>query len=114
MSDVARSAGPGFIELVAANPGIEPWLPTVNTTITIPSMHLLPDGSRDVLLLKLADHFTPDETVESYTRGTGREGCETPQGKTKIIRKVQNPIRYVPNSIQKEDPTLPKAVLPGT
>ncbi len=115
--DVARSEGLGFIELVAANPGIDPWLPTVDSKITIPSWHLLPDGSRDGLLLNLADqrlyYFTPDGSVESYAIGTGREGWETPQGKTKIIKKVENPIWYVPNSIQKEDPTLPKAVLPG-
>ena len=55
--------------------------------------------------------------VESYPIGIGREGWETPLGKTTIVSKARDPIWYVPASIRQEhaeagDP-LPPQVPPG-
>jgi L,D-transpeptidase ErfK/SrfK len=45
--------------------------------------------------------------------GIGREGFNTPVGKFSIVEKTVNPSWYVPESIQKEKPELPKVVPPG-
>lgn len=41
----------GYLELVKANPGIDPWLPGEGTMITLPRMYVLPDVERDASLL---------------------------------------------------------------
>ncbi len=40
---IARRHDLGFVELLAANPGIDPWLPGPGTTILLPAAHLLPE-----------------------------------------------------------------------
>jgi L,D-transpeptidase ErfK/SrfK len=37
--EIARLHDLGFIELVSANPGIDPWIPAANRTIMLPSEH---------------------------------------------------------------------------
>ena len=104
--------------MVAANPGIDPWIPGDGTKINLPTTHLLPDGPREGMLLNLVDqrlyHFPPGgEPVESYPIGTGQDAWGTPLGHTEIVRKKRDPTWYVPKSIQKEDPDLPPVVGPG-
>lgn len=115
--DIARRNGLGFVELVAANPGVDPWLPGEGREILIPGAHLLPDGPRDGLLLNLIDQrlyqFTPAGAVKSYPIGTGREAWNTPVGSTTIQRKKRNPTWFVPKSVREEDPELPAVVRPG-
>ena len=36
----------GYVELVAANPDIDPWLPGAGTELVIPGEHILPDAPR--------------------------------------------------------------------
>jgi L,D-transpeptidase ErfK/SrfK len=116
--DVARNHNLGYVEMVAANPGIDPWIPGAGTKIHLPTGHLLPDGPREGVLLNLVDqrlyYFPSDgKPVESYPIGTGQDAWNTPLGSTKITRKKRDPIWYVPKSIQKDDPTLPAVVRPG-
>jgi L,D-transpeptidase ErfK/SrfK len=116
--DLARSNNLGVVEIVAANPGMDPWVPGAGAQIVLPTAHLLPTGPRDGILLNLVDqrlyYFPPDgKAVESYAIGTGQEAWATPLGATKIVRKKQDPTWFVPESIRKEDPTLPAVVKPG-
>ena len=116
--DLARQNSLGFVEMVAANPGVDPWVPGAGAQIVLPTAHLLPAGPREGLLLNVVDqrlyYFPPDgKPVESYPTGTGREAWATPLGTTKILRKKRNPSWYVPASARKEDPTLPAVVRPG-
>ncbi|MFD0390451.1 hypothetical protein ACFQ4K_25745 [Tistrella bauzanensis] len=41
--DLARTLNVGYVELLTANPGVEPWLPGEGTQIVVPKAHLLPD-----------------------------------------------------------------------
>ncbi len=116
--DIARVNKLGFVELLAANPGVDPWLPGEGTKLTLPTGHLIPNGPRKGVLLNLVDqrlyYFPADgSAAQSYPIGTGQEAWDTPKGPTKIVRKKRNPIWYVPKSIRKEDPELPAIIKPG-
>ena len=116
--DLARDNNLGYVEMVAANPGVDPWIPGDGTLINLPTGHLLPQGPREGILLNLVDqrlYFFPPggKPVESYPVGTGQEAWGTPLGSTEIKRKKVDPTWYVPQSIQKDDPTLPAVVGPG-
>ncbi len=115
--DIARLNGLGFVEIVAANNGVNPWIPGHGQKIRIPGAHIIPEGPRKGLLINLADQrlywFREKGEVKSYPIGTGKEAWETPIGSTKIIRKQKNPIWFVPESVRKEDPNLPKLIPPG-
>lgn len=116
--DVARRFSLGFTELVAANPGIDPWLPGKGVRITLPSAHILPRGPREGVMLNLADQrmyiFRPKTgTVISVPVGVGRDAWNTPIGSTKIVRKKANPAWHPPKSIRLADPTLPRVVPAG-
>ena len=115
--DLARTSNLGFVELVAANPGVDPWVPGDGTDILLPTAHILPAGPRDGLLLNLVDmrlyYFPKGGAIESFAIGTGQEAWNTPLGRTTIVRKAANPTWYVPKSVRKEKPELPAVVPPG-
>jgi len=125
-SDLAREYGLGYDELVAANPGIDPWLPGSNTPILLPTQYVLPDTPRNGVVLNIASKrlfYYPAVAdgdpvqVMTYPIGIGRVGWETPLGDTKVVAKARDPHWYVPWSVQKEhremgDP-LPSIVPPG-
>ena len=76
--DLARINGLGYIEMVAANMGLDPWIPGAGAEIVIPTAHLLPQGPRHGLLLNVADqrlyYFPPGgKPVETYAIGTGQD-----------------------------------------
>ena len=116
--DLARWNGLGYTEMIAANRGIDPWVPGVGVELTIPGAHIVPDAPREGLVLNLADQrlyiFHPeDASIESVPIGIGRSAWGTPTGRTKVVRKRANPAWYVPKSIRAEDPELPAVVPPG-
>src|SRR3546814_165240 len=110
--------GVGFLELVAANPGVDPWLPEPGTPVVVPTAHLLPQAERKGIVVNLADqrlYYFPggDAPVESYPVGIGREGLETPTGLTEIVRKRKNPVWIPTPRMRAADPSLPRAVAAG-
>ncbi len=116
--DLARWNGLGYTEMIAANRGIDPWVPGAGVKLTIPGAHILPDGPREGLVLNLADQRlyifdAKDGSVDSAPIGTGRSAWDTPTGRTTVVRKRANPTWYVPKSIREEDPELPAVVPPG-
>lgn len=116
--DLARWNGLGYTEMIAANRGVDPWVPGAGVKLTIPGAHILPDGPREGLMLNLADQRlyvfnAGDGSVESVPIGTGKSAWATPTGRTKVVRKRANPTWYVPKSIREEDPELPALIRPG-
>jgi L,D-transpeptidase ErfK/SrfK len=116
--DIARLHDLGFIELVAANPGIDPWLPGPGRTIMLPKQHILPDAPREGIVINLPElrlYFFPGEgkPPQTYPLGVGRLGRETPLGQTSIVAKRKDPVWVPPESIRAERPELPLAVRPG-
>ncbi len=125
-SDLAREYGLGYDELVAANPGVDPWVPGVGTAILLPTQYVLPDVSREGIVLNIASKrlfYFPQagegqpQTVLTYPIGIGRVGWETPLGSSAVISKARDPSWYVPASVRQENRELgypdPAIVPPG-
>lgn len=112
----------GYLELVAANPGVDPWLPGEGTDVILPTRYILPPGPREGVVINLAEYrlyYYPEgeKVVHTFPLGIGREGWGSPVGNTRISAMTSNPAWYPPQSIRDEhaadgDP-LPKVVPPG-
>ena len=116
--DIARRYDVGFIELRAANQGLDAWIPPVGTRVVLPTEHVLPDAPHRGIVVNLAElrlYYFPesDGAAVTYPIGIGREGWETPLGRTRIVRKRRDPAWYPPASIRAEKPNLPGVVPPG-
>ena len=114
--------GFGQLELIAANPGIDPWLPGEGQEITMPGLHVLPAAPRTGIVINLPEYrlyFYPadGDKVITYAVGIGREGWSSPIGQTRVARKQANPPWYPPKSIREEHAAqgdiLPAVVPPG-
>lgn len=115
---LARNNGLGFVELRAANPTLDPWIPGRNARITLPQQHLLPEAPREGLVINLAEmrvyYFkVPGEEPLTFPISIGREGLQTPTGTTKIVRKKEGPTWRPTPRMREEDPALPESVPPG-
>jgi L,D-transpeptidase ErfK/SrfK len=115
--DLARAEDLGMIEILAANPGVDPWLPGSGTEILLPTAHILPSGPREDIVICLAQlrvyYYDRKRGPMTFPIGVGREGFATPLGSTKIVRKQPNPTWYPTASRLAEDPPVPRVVPPG-
>lgn len=117
--NLARAHDLGFVELRAANPGVDPWLPGADVQIVLPTMHLLPDAPRDGIVINLPEMRLyafvngGDEPI-THPIGVSRTGMVTPQGKTSIVRKTIGPTWRPTARMREEDPSLPAAIGPGS
>ncbi|CAM5242988.1 L,D-transpeptidase catalytic domain-containing protein OS=Stutzerimonas stutzeri OX=316 GN=CXK95_15925 PE=3 SV=1 [Stutzerimonas stutzeri] len=119
---IAETNDLGYSELVAANPGVDPWLPGEGTDIILPTRFILPPGPREGIVINIAEYrlyYYPagGSVVHTYPLGIGREGWGSPVGSTRISAMTANPAWYPPKSIREEhaadgDP-LPTVVPPG-
>jgi L,D-transpeptidase ErfK/SrfK len=118
LADIARRFDVGYTEMLAANPGVDPWSPGSGRRLTIPSLYMLPDAPRRGIVINLAErriyYFPPrGNTVQTYPIGIGAIGFTTPLSTTSVVRKEPNPTWIPPPSIHEENPDLPDVVGPG-
>ncbi|HUH83966.1 MAG TPA: L,D-transpeptidase family protein [Stellaceae bacterium] len=118
LMDVARRDDLGYTQLVAANRGIDPWLPAAGSRIVVPSFYLLPEAPHRGIVVNLAEErlfYYPlgGRTVETYPIGIAVDEGATPLGTTRIVAKVARPPWYPPASIHAQRPELPRAIPPG-
>ncbi len=116
--DLARKFDLGYVEMVAANPSVDPWLPGEGTELVVPTVHLLPDAKPEDIVINLSDmrlYFfeKPGQPPRSYPIGIGREGLLTPLGTTTIVRKQKDPVWRPTKRMRQENPELPEQVPPG-
>ena len=118
--ELARRFGLGYNEITEANPKLDPFVPGDGATIAIPAAWILPDlPGYDGIVINLSEmrlYYFPEKkklSVMTFPIGVGSEGKETPLGTFRIVEKMVNPSWYVPESIIKEKPELPKVVPPG-
>lgn len=118
----AEAYGLGFRQIVAANPGVNPWVPGEGRELVLPLQFILPPGERTGIVINLAEfrlyHFQPDgRTVDTYPIGIGREGWETPLVSAKVTGVIKDPT-WVPTASIRADwaangRRLPAVVPPG-
>jgi len=124
--DIARAYDLGYDDIIAANPGVDPWTPAAGERVLLPLAHVLPAAPREGIVINLAArrlfYFPPVEQgapreVITHPIGIGREGWSTPLGTTRVAKKHDAPAWTVPASILREHAArgepLPAVVPPG-
>jgi L,D-transpeptidase ErfK/SrfK len=119
--EIARQFDLGYNEIADANPAVDPFVPGDGTRIILPTSWILPDTKvRSGMAINLSElrlyyYFRLKDTdyVRTFPVGIGREGDPTPAGIFRVVEKIVSPAWYVPESISKENPDLPKVVPAG-
>ncbi len=110
--DVARWYDLGYNEIVDANPGVDPWVPPVGSTVVVPTAWVLPCCTYEGLVLNIPEmrlfsyRRDPGDAhallVQSYPVGLGRIDRHTPRGRFHVRGKTVNPTWVIPDSIREE------------
>jgi L,D-transpeptidase ErfK/SrfK len=116
--DIGRDNDLGYVELRAANPGVDPWLPGAGTSIVLPLQFILPMAPHRGIVINLPElrlYYYPANggPPRSFPLGIGGEGKETPVGRTQVAGKRSHPIWIPTASEHTDDPDLPTQVPPG-
>jgi len=122
LAQIARDVDMGYMEMLEANPNIDPEHIAAGTVLVVPSQFILPNAPRDGIVVNLAEmrlYYYPKDksTVITYPIGVGREGEGTLIGVFKIIQHRQNPTWTPTETMRKlraaEGVQLPKFLPPG-
>jgi L,D-transpeptidase ErfK/SrfK len=117
--DIARHFDLGYNEIIAANPGVDPWLPPPGEVIIIPTEFILPDGPQQGLVVNIPEmrlYYLRGGTFTTYPVGLGRDDWRTPTGSFKVRGKTENPTWVIPESIRAEhirERGDPRTSIPG-
>nr|WP_167289978.1 L,D-transpeptidase family protein [Kosakonia radicincitans] len=95
---IAKKYNVGFLALLQANPGVDPYVPRAGSVLTIPLQTLLPDVPRKGIVINLAElrlYYYPagKNEVTVYPIGIGQLGGDTltPTMVTTVSDKRANP-----------------------
>jgi L,D-transpeptidase YcfS len=122
LANIAKKYDVGLLSLMAANKGVDPFLPNAGTILTIPSLFILPSDDREGIVVNLAElrlyYFDPDKKhVHVFPVGIGRIGRDTPEMTTYISEKIKDPTWTPTQNIRNESLakgiTLPAVVPAG-
>ncbi|WED23589.1 L,D-transpeptidase family protein [Vibrio sp. JC009] len=107
LAQVAKQYDVGFLSLMAANKGVDPFLPDGGTILTIPSQFILPTETREGIVINLAElrlyYFDKNEpVVHIFPVGIGRIGRDTPVMTTYVNEKIAHPTWTPTDNIRKE------------
>lgn len=110
LSDIARLYGVGHDEIVAANAGVDVWLPGVGVEVVLPTRFILPGDVRQGIVVNLPEmrlyHYGLDaqgkSVVTTHPVSVGRMDWRTPLGASKVVAKATDPAWYPPKSIRAE------------
>jgi L,D-transpeptidase ErfK/SrfK len=117
--ELAREHNVGFNAISAANPVLDPFVPTPGANLTLPTAWILPRAAAPgVVVVNVSEmrlYLLPRAggVPLSFPVGVGMEGWHTPLGTFTVVGKTANPAWYPPASIRREDPELPARVPPG-
>jgi L,D-transpeptidase ErfK/SrfK len=120
LTEVARRSGLGYLAVVRANPGIDPWKPGSGRKIILPAATILPYPLLPGITINLAEFrlyfvFRDQERirVRIYPIAIGSEEHQTPEGDFSVVNKIVAPSWTVPADIRRDRPGLPRVVPAG-
>ena len=95
--EIAEYYNVGFLALMSANPGVDPFLPEEGKKLIIPSAMLLPYIAHEGIVINLPEfrmyYFLPEENkVHVFPVGIGKQGLATPKVTSFISSKRKDPI----------------------
>ncbi|GLR33375.1 L,D-transpeptidase family protein [Shewanella decolorationis] len=108
LEDIAAKFQLGLSNLLEANPGVDPFLPTPGSKLLIPQQLILPNAPREGIVINVAEmrlYYYPKgkNTVEVLPIGIGQIGKDTPENwVTSVQRKRANPTWTPTPRIRKE------------
>lgn len=120
--EIAKKLDMGYDELKISNPHIDPFDIIKGEAVFIPRRRLLPEQNFEfgTIYINLSEKrlYYPliiegEAYVISFPVGIGTDNTKSPEGEFRISQKKENPEWVVPESIRKEDPSLPPVVPPG-
>jgi L,D-transpeptidase ErfK/SrfK len=115
--DIGISEDLGYVELLAANKGVDPWIPGEGRKIVLPHAHLMPAVARRGIVINLAEQrlyfFPAGKPPQTYPVGVPSWTSPLTVGTTRVVSKRVKPTWIPPASVRAEDPDLPLAVAPG-
>lgn len=115
--DMAVDHDLGYLQIVAANPGIDPWVPPPGAEVVLPKARVLPSVARRGIVINLPErrlyYFERGYLVYDFPVGIGRDGLETPFGSTKVVAKKEAPTWRPTAEARRSDPDLPAVVPAG-
>ncbi|WP_457625172.1 L,D-transpeptidase [Persephonella sp.] len=120
--EIAKKLDMGYDELKISNPHIDPFDIIKGEAVFIPRRRLLPEQDFEfgTIYINLSEKrlYYPliiegEAYVISFPVGIGTDNTKSPEGEFRISQKKENPEWVVPESIRKEDPSLPPVVPPG-
>jgi L,D-transpeptidase ErfK/SrfK len=119
-ADIGIAEALGYLELVKANPGVDPWLPGEGTRITLPRHYVMPDAKREGIVINLAEYrlyYFTGSGVQVYPVGVGTEENPSPLTNAQVTMALTSPAWYPPESIRAEHAAagdfLPRMIPPG-
>lgn len=119
-AEVGSQLAMGYLELVKANPGVDPWLPGEGTTITLPRQYVMPEARREGIVINLAEYrlyYFAEDGVQVYPVGVGTSENPSPLADAKVTMPLESPAWYPPDSIRAEYEAsgdfLPRMIPPG-
>jgi len=119
-ADIGSRVAMGYLELVKANPGIDPWLPGDGTSIVLPRRYIMPEARREGIVINLAEYrlyYFTDQGVQVYPVGVGTDDNPSPLTDARVTMPLESPAWYPPASIRAEyersGDFLPHMIPPG-
>jgi len=119
-ADIGSRVAMGYLELVKANPDVDPWLPGDGTRIILPRRYIMPDARREGIVINLGEYrlyYFTDQGVQVYPVGVGTEDNPSPLTNATVTMRLESPAWYPPASIRAEyertGGALPKMIPPG-
>ena len=105
--DISRNYELGYSEMTILYPRIDPWVPPVGESLSIPTFWVLPPTKLEQLVINVPElrlyFFEKKEfRVQTYPISIGSKDWETPVGKFSITEKRTNPTWYVPESLKEK------------
>jgi L,D-transpeptidase ErfK/SrfK len=106
-AQLGRKYNIGAYALERANPDVDIWMPGAGTPLVIPSAFVLPNDTRNGIVVNLPElrlyYFDPKSgQVSTFPIGAGKEGWSTPSTFATVTEKTANPTWVVPASILAE------------